>query len=300
MPLIWRGMGIIVPIIFFVTGLLYSLISGDPDKRLGNTDMIAWTSMISGILLTLIGFGALGMTNKDAQGNEKRASHDFFFIPIIVWGVLLGILSIYMFFFTGKSEEEPEANPVADTVVDEPEVARTRVVNFFNPSKDSLKYLVNDETGTGLVAKGTVGPNEYESVEIDEATYMFIARNMQDKSSFYLPSEEDAKDESKYKLYEDDKGKFYQRILKAATPEEADYDEVWFVLDGKTELLLVDANTASDSDVTRGDIRKTKWADKIVDQYKATDLMEPLYGQQPQKGTYNVKGPGDNLPFQNL
>ncbi len=299
MPLIWRGMGIIVPIIFLVTGFLYSWISGDPDKRLGNPDMLAWTSMISGILLTLIGLAALGMSSEDEQGNKKRAKHDFFFIPIVAWGGLLIVWCIYLFFFSGKSSAEPSPTGLVDKpAAPAIEVPHTRMVNFYNPTKDSLKYLVNDETGGGLIASGTVGPNSFASVEIEEATYMFIARNMQDKSSFFLPSEEDAEDESKYKLYEDDKGKFFQRILNPATPENDDYDEAWFVLDGKTELLLVDVNSAADSTVTRGDVRKTKWSDKVAHQYKATDIIEPVFGTRPKDGVISVIAPGKMLPFQ--
>jgi hypothetical protein len=299
--IIWRGLGILVPIVFVITGLLVSWISGDPDTRLGNPSFLGWTALFSGIVIFLLGLGlAGGGDDKDEQGNPIKKKHDFFWIPVFVWGLVLGLSSIYFLGFAQKGD--PASTPVASndsSQVSPPaaEVATpsTRVVNFYNPTKDTLTYIVADEKGKGLIDKKKVAPNSYLSAELGKGDYLFSAYKGKD-ATLNLPAEEFAGDESKYVLLKDDKGSFYQRILNPGTPENDDYDEAWLVLDGKTQLLLVNVSTACDPEVTKADVQGAKWAGSIQEEYDPRDLVEPLYKKFLKDEFIKVVGPGQKLP----
>ncbi len=297
MPLIWRGMGIIVPILFLVTGFLYSWISGDPDKTLGNTTMLAWASMISGILLTLIGLGARSGATQDAQGNTKRSKHDFFYIPVFVWGLLLGGLSIYFFVTKGKASPiEPAASETSPTTPPTAQLPTSRTVNLYNPTNEALTYIVADDTKDGLVSREEVAPQSFAKIELDEGTYLFSAYNGKKETLFTFPDKAFASDEAKYTKHKDDKGSFYQRIVKPSTKENDDYDEAWIVLDGKTSLLLVNVTSACYEDVTEAELKKADWVSGIQEEYDGRDMIEPLYNQFMKDKMISVVAPGDKLP----
>ena len=95
MTIVWRGAGILVPILFVGSGLLMSIWYDNP--TLGNGPYLAWTSMISGILCLLLGLATLpGKTTDEETGQVvSKKKHDFFFLPIIVWAILLLGLGIY-------------------------------------------------------------------------------------------------------------------------------------------------------------------------------------------------------------
>jgi hypothetical protein len=286
-------MGIIVPIIFLVTGFLYSWISGDPDKTLGNPTMLAWTSMISGILLTLIGLGALNITTQDAQGNTKRAKHDFFYIPVIVWGLLLGGLSIY-FFITKGGNATPDATTEAEGASSTtPPPPQWRYVNFYNPTADEITYVLADDTKDGLVSSEAVAPGAVTQLVVDEGSYLVTAYNSEKEALFSYPDKAFADDETKYKVCKDDKGSFYQRIVNPRTDDTKDYDEAWIVLDGKTQLLLVDVTSSIADEITAADVKKIDWATNIQEEYDPRDMIEPLYKLTGRKTVVN---PGESFP----
>jgi hypothetical protein len=300
MPLVWRGFGIVVPIIFVLTGLLVSWISGDPDTRIGNPSFLGWTSMISGILLFLLGLVTWGGTEQqDAQGNTVRKKHDFFYVPILIWGVLLGGLSVYLLVFAVKAQKPAETSSTgaADSLAAAgTEKPATRTVNFYNPTQETLTALVGDEMGDGLIEKKEVAPGRIFSIELPEGDYLFSALHADDKTAFTFPAAADADDRSKYVLHEDAKGKFYQRILNPSTPEKDDYDEAWVMMDGKTGFLLVNVTTACDAGVTEKAIRGADWSGAIQAEYSGDDLMEPLYKQFLKNEFIKVVGPGQALP----
>jgi hypothetical protein len=299
--LVWRGFGIIVPIIVVITGLLVSWISGDPDTRLGNPTLTGWTALISGILIFLLGLGLRGNgEEKDAEGNTVKKKHDFFWIPVFIWGLILGLSSIYLLGFAKKGDapnSSTASNDTTKTTLSEDVPSATRVVNFFNPSKDTLTYIVADEKGKGLIEKKKVAPNSFTSTELAEGDYLFSAYKGQE-ATLSLPAEEFAKDESKYVLLKDDKGSFYQRILNPKTKEGDDYDEAWLVLDGKTQLLLVNVSTACDPEITKDDVLKAEWTGSIQEEYDSRDLVEPLYKKFLKDESIKVVGPGQKLPQQ--
>jgi hypothetical protein len=299
--LVWRGFGIIVPIVFVLTGLLVSWLSGDKDATLGNANFIGWTSLWSGIVLTLIGLPLLsGTEEKDDQGNVYKKKHDFFWIPVIVWGVVLGGLSAYLLIFASKSDADNSTTTTTTPSTESTEAPAPapskRLVHFYNPTKDSLTYIVADENAGGLIDRKKVGPMSYKTIELEKGTYTFAAFDQKKASTLTLPAKEDAEDTDKYTKYKDEKGEFYQRILGGATKENDDYDEAWLVLDGKTDLLLVNVSTACDPAVTEADVKQADWAGSIQEEYDSRDLIEPLYKQFLKDEFIKVVGPGDKLP----
>jgi hypothetical protein len=304
MTLVWRGMGIMVPITFIISCLLTGWISGDHDYTLGNSHMLGWGSLWTAIICLLMGVVALGGEAKDEQGNPVKKKHDFFWIPVIVWALIFGGLSLYLLVFAGKSEPEPstlsdilnapESSDADSTEEDFSNIMR--VVNFYNPTDDSLTYIVADENGEGLIERATVAPRSFVSKEMTAGTYMFSAYNQAKETTLSLPAKEDAGDEKRYRKYKDDKGSFYQRILDAQTEDTDDYDEAWLVLDGETDLLVVNITEACDPDYTLAMMKEGDWADAIQEELDTRDLVEPLFKSYFEGKRLSVLAPGAKIP----
>lgn len=291
MVFIWRGIGFLVPVIFILVGWIVSFWFDGASTKIMNADYLSWTSLFTAILLLLLGF----MTHNnhkgtdDSQEKPKSKRAHFFYIPILYWGVIFGLVSIYCFAFAGK-ESSPET---VETIIEEPV---TRIVNFYNPGDDTLTYIVADETGEGLISRETVYPGQYLSLELDMKSYLFSAYDQNQETTLLLPDKEYANDTSKYLLLEDDKGQFYQRILYPATAAEDDYDEAWLVLDGKHNLILVDVTDLCSGKIKTDDIDSYEWTDDIYDIYDARDLIEPLNKKVFRGKTIRVLVPGEYLP----
>lgn len=95
MTLVWRGAGIVVPVIFIATAFIISRWEENSMKGI-------WQSCLAaGILLAVIGaFTLPGKVMDRGTGQMvSKKKHDFFFLPIIVWGILLTAAGVYMLFF---------------------------------------------------------------------------------------------------------------------------------------------------------------------------------------------------------
>jgi hypothetical protein len=53
MVIVWKGLGLIVPILLFVIGYIVSLFY--EDKTLGNTNLLGWAFFYSSIIFILVG-----------------------------------------------------------------------------------------------------------------------------------------------------------------------------------------------------------------------------------------------------
>lgn len=290
-------MGIAVPIVFFITGLLVSWISGDDDARLGNPTFIGWTSLFSGIVILLLGLALLG-GSEDENGNKVRKKHDFFWIPVFVWGVVLLGLSIYLLVIKGK-ESTKETSTVSssdNTNTEKAKLPTTRIVNFFNPTKDTLSFVIADDTKDGLIERDKVAPQSFVQRTLEKGTYLFVGFNSKKETTLALPDLEFAGDKKKYRMHEDEKGTFYQRIVNPATKQADDYDEAWLSLDGKSNLLVVNVTTACAPEVTEGAVKNAEWEGSIQEEADARDMMEPLYMKFLPGETIRVVAPGEPLP----
>ncbi len=90
--LIWKGAGIAVPIIFFITGWICSYFF--EDTRLGNMSYVGTTMLFSALPVLLIG---LGLSQPDENGVKR--SHSFFFLPVALWGVIFIVGGIVLRWF---------------------------------------------------------------------------------------------------------------------------------------------------------------------------------------------------------
>ncbi len=81
--IVWRGFGIIVPILFIGSTLLGSWILDDETFLRG--PHVKWCMLICGVLFSLLGIA--GTAEDEEVGPKKRNS--FMLIPVGAWGVLL-------------------------------------------------------------------------------------------------------------------------------------------------------------------------------------------------------------------
>jgi len=92
----WRGKGILVPIIFFTVAFIVSLFVNGR-AIIGNSTFMACTCLISSLLLLLIAYTSLHKNNNNEKLKGLISNDTFFFIPVIVWGILCAFLSVIFF-----------------------------------------------------------------------------------------------------------------------------------------------------------------------------------------------------------
>lgn len=90
--IIWSGLGIIVPIIMFLCGLLASLFFESTDSN-----AFYGTSLLISVLpILVIGFGMEGSGDEEEEESEPAGSHSFFFIPIKWWSLICLAVGLYL------------------------------------------------------------------------------------------------------------------------------------------------------------------------------------------------------------
>ena len=93
----WRGLGILVPIVWFIVIFLTMFIGnnfGGTDKANSNTRLFAaFGSFLSGLLILAIGF----WFNRNIKKFDEK--HSFFFIPMEYFGITIIIVTILITFF---------------------------------------------------------------------------------------------------------------------------------------------------------------------------------------------------------
>jgi predicted permease len=95
MILVWRGLGILVPIVWFATACITEILT---DKLFGTGTYAALSlpkilgSIAVGLLLLVIGVAV----NKDKYADNK---HSFFWIPIEFWVILVPVFTIIAVIF---------------------------------------------------------------------------------------------------------------------------------------------------------------------------------------------------------
>lgn len=271
MIFIWRGSGITVPIFLFISGWIMSF--WFPDTRLGNYPFIGWSMLWAGILLTLQGAAVWGGGVPDPETGEipLKRGHDFFWIPVLFWGIGLIGLSIWLInkepkesFYSSNYEE------VIQNIQDEDENEETtRLVNFYNPFKDSVFIELFDAKTKESIIDATIPPLNTRYKEFEFNRYDIVI------------------DENKYRI----------TIGKSKNPNSDDYDEVWYVLGGGVDILLVDVTEACDEEVTREDLRGIDWTERITKRYDGDNLIEPSLISTPKKKRI-IFGIGDKLPLE--
>lgn len=94
MTIVWRGIGIVVPILTFTIAWILSY--WYEDTTMGNTSYSGLILILTGSILIPIGiFTWKGKEVKDV-GQHYIKKHDFFFIPLLIWGIIFLGLGIYL------------------------------------------------------------------------------------------------------------------------------------------------------------------------------------------------------------
>lgn len=293
MVFVWRGIGIIVPILFFIVGCIVGIFIDD--QRLGNPRFIGWTSFYSAILLTLIGLAVFGGTKEEgADENQPKKKHDFFFIPVLFWGLILGALSAYLLIFAGKPDDKASDKSDSVPVVKEQKVYRK--INIFNAGDDTLKYVVADEKG--LIERDYLNPMTFDPIELVESNYLFSAFDPEGNATISLPDEKYANDKSKYVVMKDDKGSFYLRSVHAPTPDSSDYDEGWLLINGTDNMAVVNITEACAAGMTAEKIKAVDWMTKVDKMHDGHDLIELNLKAANKNGKLIVLKPGEKVPGQ--
>lgn len=288
MILIYRGLGVLVPIIIFLTGLVVSI--WIKDTRIGNPVFIGWTSFYSAILCLLLGLVTFKPDEEtDANGNRRpgKRAH-FFYIPIVFWGPILGALSAYLLLWQGKKASADHYAPE--------KVATAPVIHFYNPTGDTLDYLIY--TKNGLSEQRSLEPFSSAKVEAPDKSYVLGALDQTGEATMTLPYYE------KYnaKLYEtvnEDGRKVEQRLIRPLTADPSDYEDNWLLLDGGYDLLLVDVTSLYSGTVQKEKVASTDWTKKVKSRHEGTELIELSLKPSSPDGSVYLSPPYTYLPVSN-
>lgn len=268
MVFIWRGAGIIVPIIVLIAGWIVSY--WFEDTRLGNNVYLGWTFFWASIPLLLLGLAFLGMNATDPETGEKpqKSHHDFFFIPVWIWAVALLGFGIYWI----NKEPRSGYNYSSEVTVDDEDddyVASEYYamrVNFFNTLDDSTHLVVEDVT-TEEIANTDIAAYSVKYLDLDKGSFKII------------------------------QGGGSKWIDVPGSLDNDDYQEAWFALGEPMDLIVVEVTNVCNDTVTRTDITDINWEELVLTRMRCNDLM--YYTIRSEKGTrITMIDPYRNLPLE--
>lgn len=289
MLFVWRGIGIIVPIIVLINGFIVRMFI--EDDRIGNPKFMGWTLFYSAIVCLLIGITILGTNKEAAEKNQPKKKHDFFFIPIIFWALIFGGLSAWLL-IGGKSSDTTELN--ADDLKQTEEVS-PRSIFVLNQSDDTITYLFGDSSG--VVENGTLPPHIFSEVEIYPGSYIVSGSNMQDSVLISLPyNKEFASVAKNYVLQKDAEGNYYERVITAPTKDSLDYDKAWFIASGQSDMIFVDVTDFCRQNITADQVKAVDWKKRFDKIYDGQELIEPALKPLKAGGKVTVLKPGQDFP----
>ena len=263
MVFVWRGSGITVPIFLLISGWITGY--WFEDTRLGNSAFMGWTLLWAGIILTLQGVADWGGGKPDPETGQIhiKKGHDFFWIPVLIWGLAFMGLSIWLINKTPDKDSTAYTESIES--VEEPEV---RMLNFYNPYEDSVDVeLVNAKTKENVI-EATIPPLSIRYKEFEHRRY-----------DLYVDGEESR-----------------ITIKGSTTKDKDDYDELWYIVGGGADLVLVDVTEACDKEITRGELRAIDWTKHIVKRYDGDGLIEPIMSSTKKK-KMTIYGVDDKLPI---
>ncbi|MCD6068141.1 MAG: hypothetical protein K0S33_2967 [Bacteroidetes bacterium] len=288
MLFVWRGIGIAVPIVFFLIGWIVSY--WFKDTTLGNGTYIGWVCLYSAIVCLLLGAAALGMGKSETNENGTSApkkKHDFFFVPVIFWAGIFGALSAWLLLSGGEKKDSLAGitkDPVADTI---------RMLRFYNPTPDTLMYVLSDKYG--YFEKEKLKP--YSSIEryAPKSSYLLAGMRKNGESTLALPGKKDF-DTTKYEKVKEGDTFIYQRTITRPTKEANDYDDAWVLLSSGFDMVVINISDLYEGKLLKKEkIAGIKWIEKIHSKHPGDELIEPFV--KPAAGeTVNVINPNTLLP----
>lgn len=305
MVIIWRRSGIAILVYFalsfWIVGYWYD------DHSLRNSAYLGWSLFYTAIatalhaLLLIGGNSAATEENSDTppEQQEPKSSiwtHSLFFIPVLIWPLILGGASAYnLFSGDGKDKDATTSNVVPPPVKTEP-VEEKRVIHFLNSTMDTLIYSVRDAED-GFLGEKTISPKTYTTEHLFAGKFRIAVGNTDRDVIFSIPTDEVAADRSKCKTLKGEDGETAAyRIIRGPTPAENDYDEAWIMIDGEHNMILVDVSEICKSSITEKAIKAIDWTKHVVEKYEGSDLIEPMYGKDPGDEHYTVLTTGEDIP----
>jgi len=287
MVIIYRGLGILVPIVLFIAGWIVSF--WFKDTRIGNPSFMGWTLFYTAIVCLLLGLGTFGGTDENGNPIPKNRHH-FFYIPIIFWALIFGGLSAYLLLATDKkSEESSEAElAVADTVP---------TIHFYNPTPDTLDYLIY--TQGGLSEQETLMPFTTSSaIRIPGKSYVLGALDTKGEATMTLPYYEKY-DSKLYERVKEDGREIEQRLIRPLSKQANDYEDNWMLLNGDYDMILVDVTELYSGTIQKEKAATIDWMKKIRSRHAGSELIELSIAPASPKGSVYVSEPNTYLPVSN-
>lgn len=271
MVLIWRGIGIIVPIVFFLFAWILSY--WFEDTHFGNKAYLGWISFYTAILSLIAGLPAFAAdeNNPNAGLGFRLWRHHFFYLPIIFWAGIFGFVSGYCLLTEGK---ELPGSAYAQEGYDESDTIAK--IHFYNPTSDSLYYVISDVHG--LFEKEILDPFSNIEKDAPSESYMLAGINLNGESTHSFPPAKKY-DETKYVKIIEGEDTILQRKMPKKTKMLGDYEDCWALLSSSYDLLVLDVTDLGDDQYGNGFLVKEKvkeidWMKKIKSKHFGDELIE--------------------------
>jgi hypothetical protein len=267
MVFFWRGAGIFVLIFFLICAWLTSY--AFVDTRLGNGSFIGWSMVWTAIPTIILYFVIKNWPESEPAPGEIQTKsthwgHSFMFIPVIIWPVVFLGGGLYLINVSAKEQPESNTHLLEETVLE-----GERIINFWNPSEETLTMSTFfKENGQERMSEDIeAGKIVYGIYDADE--YSFQYKNRKRNVS----------------------------IQGSTINDTLSYDQAWFILDHKIDLLLVDVSLACSDKINETELRAIDWKEKIIDRFKGGQLIEPIVKSSDGKTKQTVIEPGFQLPL---
>lgn len=287
MIIIYRGLGILVPIVLFIAGWIVSF--WFKDTRIGNPDFMGWTLFYTAIVCLLLGLATFGGTDRNGNPIPKN-KHHFFYIPIVFWALIFGGVSAYLLLATGKTsgESSKQELAVADTVPK---------IHFCNPTADTLDYLIY--TKDGFSEQQTLMPfTTSPAIPIAEKSYVLGALDTKGEATMTLPYYEKY-DATLYEHVQEDGRTVEQRLIRPLSKQTNDYEDNWMLLNGDYDMILVDVTEIYSGTIVSEKIATIDWMKKIRSRHSGSELIELRIVPSSPGGAVYVSPPNTYLPVSN-
>lgn len=279
MIFIWRGFGIVVPIIFFLSCWITSY--WFPDTKLSNAPFIGWSMLWAGIVLILFALASFGGDlDENGESTGKKSYNDFFWIPIWVWclGFIAG--SIYLIYqddstdsshsyaLNDTDEDDYESSSYAsDSDYSDDESSDERNLYLYNCSSDSMAIEITETNGDGTNFNFYVQSYDYEYVSIVPNDYTVKMGDYTDKI----------------------------KLKEANKRDDKDYGHAWMVLCADVDLVVVDVTEICKRNVTAEEVTDINWERYVVERFHGDAIAEPVL-RSKDGGEVKLVAPNIYLP----
>ena len=267
MVFVWRGFGIMVPIVFAICAWITSY--WFEDLRLGNSVFVGWSMFWASIPLTLVGLGTLMKPEPDENGKvEVTGPNDFFWIPIIIWGLVFLGTSIYLI----NKNPNPEYDNGLSFEYEAPEEEQIQLnLNIYTTKDDTISVQILDENSDELYLDEVIPPGYIRYQMFYGNDYQIVMNGT--SGPIHLPESKNITDRIKY--YEN-----------------------WLVMGDGVDLILVNVSQACRSDINKTELEEIEWSDFVYRRFEGKNLIEIKLTSSIEEDIFTVYRPGIDLPLE--